>query len=155
MAERVRAALTHAQDKQLKNLNVPHAEREIKQIMTTVQQFVDEYQEHFEEGSLNIFALEAYPNRRTGTAQTAFVLVNMTGRTVTDLEADLALSVADFGVEFEPVHWEIGRDFLGNWGNHLAIMVVDEVPMEGTATQTSYHLGDLDLHVENVSLNFH
>ncbi|KAA9300542.1 MULTISPECIES: hypothetical protein [Aerococcus] len=152
MAEKVRAALTHAQNTQLQELDVPFAKNDVNEVMTTLQNFVDQYEPYFEEGSLNIFALEAYPNRRTKTAQTAFALVNLTGKTITELKANLQLKVSDFNVNFAPIEWEIDSDFLGNWANDIAIMIVDEVPMEGMATKPSYNLNDLELEVSDVTV---
>lgn len=154
MVEHIRAALTHAQNKQLEVIDGPFAKEEVKKIMTTIQEFVDHYESYFEAGELNIYAIEAYPSRRKQSAQTAFIMVNLTGKTICEVEATLALEVPDFGVSFEPVKWQIGADYLGNWGNQLAILVVDDVPMTGRATKTSYGLEDLTLRILDLNVTY-
>ena len=60
--------------------------------------------------------------------------------------------VNDFAVQFEDVDWEIPSEFLGNWASGFAIMVVDDIPMQGTPTKANYSLDDLDLTVSDVTV---
>lgn len=154
MSREIKAALTYSQNQELENLDNPYAKQDVDQVVTFIDNFVDTYQEYFEEEKINIFAVEAYPKEATQEAQVAYVLVNLTGQTITELNAHLSLTVQDFNVNFEETDWEVPSDFLGNWADGYAIMIIDSVPMKGSPTQMTYSINDLDLSVSNVTVRY-
>lgn len=154
MSREIKAALTYAQNQELENLDNPFASQDVDQVIAFIENFIETYQEYFEEGKINIFAVEAYPREADQEAQVAYVLVNLTGKTITELNADLHLTVQDFNVNFEDTEWEVPSDFLGNWADGYAIMIIDSIAMQGTPTQMTYGLNDLDLSVSNVTVRY-
>ncbi|AMB92150.1 hypothetical protein [Aerococcus christensenii] len=152
MSNKIRAALTFAQNQELQHLQASMAKQDVSRILQTVQNFVDTYEEYFEQGQVNLFAIEAQPNLRQHTARTAFVMINLTGKSIKAFNAHLEFKVNDFAVQFEDVDWEIPSEFLGNWASGFAIMVVDDIPMQGTPTKANYSLDDLDLTVSDVTV---
>ncbi len=152
VAKPIHAALTYAQNEELKRLNTQYAKNDVSQVLKTIQEFINNYQEYFTDGQINMFAIEAQPNLRNHTARTAFVMINLTGKTITEMNAHLEFKIDDFDLQFEPVDWEIPSDFLGSWAPNYAIMVVDDIPMQGQPTKASYLLDDIELSVTNVTV---
>ena len=59
MSNKIRAALTFAQNQELQHLQASMAKQDVSRILQTVQNFVDTYEEYFEQGQVNLFAIEA------------------------------------------------------------------------------------------------
>ncbi|AMB99059.1 hypothetical protein AWM75_03155 [Aerococcus urinaehominis] len=149
MANQIKAVLSAGQAEEFNKLTLDQAKGDVDQALQSIQTFVDQFQSEFTPGHVNIFALEALPKRRDGVARTAILLVNLTGSTLQALAGKLQLEVDDFGVNFEPVDWQVDHDFLGDWQDHEAIMIVDDFPFQGLPTQPSYQAENLSLTVED------
>ncbi|MDO4680694.1 MAG: hypothetical protein Q4A55_05530 [Aerococcus sp.] len=152
MAREIKPALTYAQNQAIEGVNNQAAERDVDQVMDFIENFIQTYTDYFEDGKINLFAVEAHPNLRQKEAQVAFVLINLTGETISELNAELQLEVEDFGVSFEAMDWTIPSEFLGNWEDGYAILVVDNVKMTGSPTQMAYGIGEISLEVGEITV---
>ncbi|MDO4670898.1 MAG: hypothetical protein Q4A67_05425 [Aerococcus sp.] len=150
MAREIKAALTYAQNQELEQTHSQAAERDVDQVMSFIENFIVTYTDYFEEGKINLFAVEAHPNIRQKEAQVAFILINLTGETISEMTAKIQLEVEDFGVTFDAMDWTIPAEFLGDWEDGYAILVVDNVPMNGAPTKMSYGIGDIVMDVGEI-----
>lgn len=152
MGRNIKAALTYAQNQALEGAHNQAAKRDVDQVMAFIENFITTYADYFEDDKINFFAVETHPNLRRHEAQVAFVLINLTGEVISELNAEIALAVEDFGVTFEPMDWTVPSEFLGDWEDGYAILVVDTVKMNGAPTQMSYGIGEVTLDIGEVTV---
>lgn len=152
MENRIQSSLTDAQKKALEQMNIDAAKRDVEKVMTILQRFIEQHEQDFVEGKMNIFAVEAMPNQSSQTAQVVFILVNRVGVDVTQITAHLSFDVNDFNFNLGEIDWDIDSEYLGIWKNNHAILLVDEIPFEGYATKSSYTYQDIQLTTTEVHI---
>lgn len=149
---KIRVALTHEQNKQLEALAVAGAKADVSQALTAVQAFIDQHEEDFINGELNIIALEATPKSHGGSAVAVFLFINLTDNIIVEMHGRGKVQVADFDVALDPVEWHFGAGFLGEFVPNSAIFVMQDAVLKGRPTKASYTFADLQLTLAEMKI---